>query len=100
MPFCQQFPPRIGRESTARPFSGSVIDNLLDDLPLLSNNSAGHYWGKTYYFGPWADPDGALKKYLEQRDDLHAGRKPRPDPKAVTVKELVNQFLNAKKVVV
>lgn len=30
---------------------------------------------KTHYFG--TDPDAALKKYTDQRDDLHAGRKPR-----------------------
>ncbi|HEY7152552.1 MAG TPA: hypothetical protein VH575_01205 [Gemmataceae bacterium] len=29
------------------------------------------------YFSPGSDPDDALKKYLEQRDDLHAGRTPR-----------------------
>jgi hypothetical protein len=52
--------------------------------------------GKLHYFGPWADPDGALRKYLEQKDALHAGRKPRADPEAVTVKEAANAFLNAK----
>src|SRR6516162_9602669 len=52
--------------------------------------------GKIYYFGPWDDPDGALKKYLAEKDALHAGRKPRPDPEAVTVKDVANAFLNAK----
>ena len=56
--------------------------------------------GKMYYFGPWADPDGALKKYLEHKDDLHAGRKTRPDPEALTVRELANAFLNAKQALV
>ncbi len=50
-----------------------------------------------HYFGPWSDPDGALAKYLEQKDALHAGRKPRPDPAAVTVKDAANAFLNQKK---
>src|SRR3954447_21008469 len=52
--------------------------------------------GSMHYFGPWDDPDGALKKYLEQKDALHAGRKPREVSAGVTVKELCNRFLNAK----
>jgi hypothetical protein len=28
-------------------------------------------------FGPWNDPDGARAKYLAEKDDLHAGKKPR-----------------------
>lgn len=51
---------------------------------------------KLHHFGPWSDPDGALKKYLAEKDDLHAGRTPRPDPQSVTVKDLANHFLNAK----
>src|SRR5262249_25739363 len=47
-----------------------------------------------------ADPDGALTKYLAQKDALHAGRKPRSDGEAVTVKDVVNTFLNAKKALV
>jgi integrase len=66
----------------------------------LTPHPAG-YWckkirGKLHYFGPWADPDGALEKYQEQKDDLHAGRTPKPDPNAVTIKVLANKFLSAK----
>jgi hypothetical protein len=49
-----------------------------------------------HYFGQWADPDAALAKYLEQKDALHVGRKPREVSAGVTLKELCNQFLNAK----
>jgi integrase len=52
--------------------------------------------GVTHYFGAWDDPDRALQSYLDQKDALHAGRVPRPDPEALTVKDLVNLFLNAK----
>jgi integrase len=52
--------------------------------------------GKLHYFGPWDDPDGALARYLEHKDDLHAGTTPRPDTDAATVKDLCNAFLNAK----
>jgi integrase len=48
------------------------------------------------YFGLWADPDAALAKYLEQRDDLHAGRTPRPDPAVLAVKDICNAYLNHK----
>src|SRR5262249_9509778 len=56
--------------------------------------------GSFHYFGPWDDPDAALAKYLEQKDSLHAGRKPRPDPEAVTVRDVANDFLNAKQALV
>jgi integrase len=69
------------------------------DFPLTPHPAG--YWckkirGKIHYFGPWSDPDAALKKYLEQRDALQAGRTPRPDPQDLTVKDVANAFLNAK----
>jgi len=69
------------------------------DFPLFPHATgqwAKKIKGRTIYFGPWADPDGALTKYLADKDALHAGRKPRPDPEGVTVKDTVNAFLNHK----
>jgi integrase len=69
------------------------------EFPLFAH-AAGQWAkkvrGKMHYFGLWTDPDAALQKYLEQRDDLHAGRTPRPHPDALTVKDIANAFLNAK----
>jgi integrase len=51
-----------------------------------------------HYFGRWEDgPDAALEKYLENKDDLHAGRTPRAERDELTVKEVVNAFLRARK---
>jgi integrase len=37
-----------------------------------------------------------LNKYLEQKDALHAGKRPRPDTEGSTVKDALNAFLNHK----
>jgi integrase len=69
------------------------------DFPLYAHATgrwAKKIRGQTHYFGPWDDPDAALTKYLEERDDLHAGRTPRPEAEVVTVKTLANAFLNHK----
>lgn len=68
------------------------------DFPLYAHNSgrwAKRIRRKVHYFGPWCDPDAALAKYLDQKDDLLAGRKPQSGD-GLTVRELVNRFLTAK----
>ena len=30
--------------------------------------------GKMHYFEPWGEPDGALKKYVAEKDALHGAR--------------------------
>jgi integrase len=72
------------------------------EFPLTAHPAG--YWckkirGKIHYFGPWDDPDGALDRYLKQKDALHAGRAPRPDSGALTVKALANAFLNHKQAI-
>jgi len=70
-------------------------------FPHATKRWAKKIRGRLFYFGPWSDPDGALAKYLEQEDAVHAGRKPRTDTcGGVTVKELCNAFLNGKQALV
>jgi len=68
------------------------------DFPLYAHASGR--WAKKirnrlHYFGPWDDPEGALNLYLDQKDDLLAGREPR-NGDGLTVRELVNRFLASK----
>lgn len=66
-------------------------------FPHATKRWAKKIRGQLHYFGSWADgPDAALAKYLEQKDALHAGKKPREVSEGVTVKDLANAFLNHK----
>ena len=73
------------------------------DFPLFPH--ARGYWAKKvrqklHYFGKVADdPKGeaALNLWLDQKDDLLAGRTPRSTPgDGLTVASLCNHFLTAK----
>src|SRR5271157_4454563 len=83
----------IGRvsEKPAKPSSDFPL------FPHATGRWAKKIKGKLHYFGPWGDPDAALARYVEERDDLYAGRKPRRKGVGLTVKDLVNKFLIAKK---
>ena len=74
-------------------------DKPYRDFPLYAH--ASRRWAKkvrgvTRFFGPWDDPDGALNKWLDQRDDLLAGREPRATGDGLTIRTLVNLFLESK----
>jgi integrase len=80
------------RAKPAKPYPG---------FPLYPHPAG--YWakkirGRMHYFGRWEDgPDPALQKYLDQKDDLHAGRTPRAERDELTVKGAVNVFLVARR---
>ncbi len=66
-------------------------------FPHATGRWAKKIRGRLVYFGPWADPEGALNKYLAEKDALHAGRKPREEVSGgVTIRDLCNRFLHAK----
>jgi integrase len=70
------------------------------DFPLTPHNNGR--WvkkirGKLHYFGRWDNPQAALDEYLAAKDDLLAGRPPRPNAGGFAVRDLVNAFLTAQK---
>lgn len=97
------------RKSTTktRPRDAATLDllktmKLPADFPLSPHRPSNRWYkkikGKRVYFGPLDDPEAALDKYLDQRDDLRAGRKPRAKTAGgVTVDDAVNAFLTAKR---
>lgn len=54
-------------------------------------------WGRLDYFGPREDPNGALQRVLDQKDDLLAGRKPRVRGEGLSTRDLANRFLTTKR---
>ena len=77
-------------------------DKPRPDFPLFPHRNgrwAKKVRGKFCYFGKWADdPKGeaAVTLWLDQKDDLLAGRTPRASRDGLTVRDLCNRFLTAK----
>jgi integrase len=73
------------------------------DWPLFPHNNgqwAKKVLQKIHFFGVWADPQKALERWLDEKDDLLAGRVPRCRTgvaDAPQLRDLVNQFLTTKK---
>ncbi|MEX0936488.1 MAG: tyrosine-type recombinase/integrase [Pirellulales bacterium] len=68
------------------------------DFPLFAHSSgqwAKKLAGRIHYFGRWDDPKAALEKWLDEKDDLLAGREPRM-VEGCTLRELCNRFMNFK----
>lgn len=76
------------------------------DFPLYAHNAG--YWakkiaGKTRYFGPWSDPDGALATYQREKQAWESGQNPREkvdlkevrDGKGMLLGDALNLFLEA-----
>lgn len=93
-------------KSTAKNKGAKAGKKAPTDFPLTPHKHSNRWCkkikGKMFYFGPWNDGDpraaqAALEKWLDQKDDLLAGRTPRVKTEGFTVKDLCNRFLTTKR---
>lgn len=72
------------------------------DFPLWFHGASGRWCrtikGVRHYFG--TDKDAALAKWLDEKDDLLAGRTPKTKAGGLTIADLCNRFLTSKQMLV
>jgi integrase len=107
MPAKSTRPPRSRKSSPDRPAKPYPEFPL---CPATNGRWQKKINGKSHYFGRWGrvvngkmdriEGDGwqeALALFKAQADDLHAGRTPRAKSDELTIRDLCNRFLTAKK---
>jgi integrase len=90
---------KVGAKASKTRRGTDKVRKPRSDFPLFPH--ARGYWakkvrGELHYFGKVADdPEGtaALDLWLDQRDDLLAGRTPRVKREGLTVRELADRFV-------
>ena len=92
-------PRKSTRKSRKRP-AAAAAEKPYAGFPLTPHRGSGQWCkkvrGKLYYFGPLGDWRRALEEYQRVRDDLQAGRAPRPATDGLKVRDLLNRFLTEK----
>ena len=90
------------RQATAN--ATNVVLKPRHDFPLVVHKGSGQWSkkinGRTFYFGKLDNPDAAEKRYLAEKNDLAAGRVPRPAQVTmgrVDVAFACNAFLTGKR---
>ncbi len=90
-------------KSSTTPARGKLAVKPWPDFPLTAHRN-GQFCkkirGTIWYFGPVSDPQAAMARWLEDKEDLLAGRRPRRRraPGETTIEQVVNDFLNAKRI--
>jgi integrase len=75
-------------QKPSKPFEGFPL------FPHATRRWAKKIRGRMVYFGPWADWQSALDKYNQEKEALHAGKRPREAAEGLTVRELCNRYWN------
>lgn len=91
-PHLQECPIISDDGKTAKPYPDFPLSPTSPLSPHPNGQWCKRIRGRIHYFGTIGDWQAALTKYQDEKDDLHAGRQPRPKD-GLTVSDLCNPFL-------